>query len=176
MGIFFQESYHVLRYGSLENPPLWGKIIVKFSHLLLTLSSAINILIYSYKVRKLSILRFQTYLHFYVSLLTETKNIRTLSLVKHQMCQNFWNLQKVNVDKVLTFNFKKALYFNLFFLGFQVPSGFENILRLDQLGQTQSWGRTFTDPLYYCLHVNWAPKANMHRRNSNVMNFIEIKA
>lgn len=44
-----QESYHILRYGAMENPPLWGKIIVKFSHLLLTLSSAINILIYSYK-------------------------------------------------------------------------------------------------------------------------------
>ena len=35
----------------MENPPLWGKIIVKFSHLLLTLSSAMNILIYFYKVR-----------------------------------------------------------------------------------------------------------------------------
>ena len=45
-----QESYHVLRYGGMKNPPLWGKIVVKFSHLLLTLSSAINIIIYSYKV------------------------------------------------------------------------------------------------------------------------------
>ena len=51
MSQIFQESYHVLRYGAMENPPLWGKIIVKFSHLLLTLSSAMNILIYFYKVR-----------------------------------------------------------------------------------------------------------------------------
>ena len=28
----------------------WGKVVIKFSHLLLSLSSAINILIYSYKV------------------------------------------------------------------------------------------------------------------------------
>ena len=33
--------------------PLWGKILIKFSHLLLTTSSAINILIYSYKVKKI---------------------------------------------------------------------------------------------------------------------------
>ena len=48
------ESYHLLRYGariSESEEPLWGKIVIKFSHLLLTLSSAINILIYSYKVR-----------------------------------------------------------------------------------------------------------------------------
>ena len=38
-------------YGKMEREPLWGKIIIKFSHLLLSLSSAINILIYSYKVR-----------------------------------------------------------------------------------------------------------------------------
>lgn len=46
------ESYHLLRYGariSESEEPLWGKIVIKFSHLLLTLSSAINILIYSYK-------------------------------------------------------------------------------------------------------------------------------
>ena len=40
----------MLRYGGMKNPPLWGKIVIKFSHLLLTLSSAINIIIYSYKV------------------------------------------------------------------------------------------------------------------------------
>ena len=48
------ESYHLLCYGtriSESEEPLWGKIVIKFSHLLLTLSSAINILIYSYKVR-----------------------------------------------------------------------------------------------------------------------------
>ena len=54
MSRIFKESYHILRYGAMENPPLWGKIIVKFSHLLLTLSSAINILIYSYKVKTLA--------------------------------------------------------------------------------------------------------------------------
>ena len=40
----------MVRYGPMEKEPLWGKIIIKFSHLLLSLSSAINILIYSYKV------------------------------------------------------------------------------------------------------------------------------
>ena len=36
------ESYHLLRYGariSESEEPLWGKIVIKFSHLLLTLSS-----------------------------------------------------------------------------------------------------------------------------------------
>ena len=56
--INLSESYHLLRYGEMiqENEePLWGKIVIKFSHLLLTLSSAINIIIYSYKVRMISI-------------------------------------------------------------------------------------------------------------------------
>jgi len=43
------ESYHMLRHGKLLHEPLWGKIVIKFSHLLLTLSSAVNIIIYSYK-------------------------------------------------------------------------------------------------------------------------------
>jgi len=49
MFINFHESYHILRYGKMSREPLWGKILIKFSHLLLTTSSAINILIYSYK-------------------------------------------------------------------------------------------------------------------------------
>ena len=51
--INLSESYHLLRYGEMiqeKEEPLWGKIVIKFSHLLLTLSSAINIIIYSYKV------------------------------------------------------------------------------------------------------------------------------
>jgi len=43
------ESYQMLSYGQLPHEPLWGRIMIKFSHLLLTLSSAVNILIYSYK-------------------------------------------------------------------------------------------------------------------------------
>ena len=45
------ESYHRLLYGDLEHEPLWGKLVIKVSHLLLGLSSAGNIVIYSYKVR-----------------------------------------------------------------------------------------------------------------------------
>ena len=37
-------------YGELQYEPLWGRILIKCSHLLLTLSSAVNIVIYSYKV------------------------------------------------------------------------------------------------------------------------------
>lgn len=37
-------------YGSLRYEPLWGKVLIKLSHLLLCLSSAVNIIIYSYKV------------------------------------------------------------------------------------------------------------------------------
>ena len=48
--MWVQESYHLLQYGAMTNPPFWGKVVIKFSHLLLSLSSAINILIYSYKV------------------------------------------------------------------------------------------------------------------------------
>ena len=40
----------VILYGELKTEPLWGRIVIKFSHLLLTLSSALNIAIYSYKV------------------------------------------------------------------------------------------------------------------------------
>ena len=34
----------------MVNEPLWGRIMIKLSHLLLTISSATNILIYSTKV------------------------------------------------------------------------------------------------------------------------------
>ena len=44
------ESYHMLRYGKMTAEPLWSKIIIKLSHLLLSLSSAVNIIIYSAKV------------------------------------------------------------------------------------------------------------------------------
>merc|ERR1739848_178184 len=45
-----QESYHILRYGPIgEDAPLWGKISIRISHLLITLSSAFNIVIYYYK-------------------------------------------------------------------------------------------------------------------------------
>ena len=37
-------------YGSLMFKPLWAKFFIKLSHLLLCLSSAVNIIIYSYKV------------------------------------------------------------------------------------------------------------------------------
>jgi hypothetical protein len=33
-----------------KEEPLWGRIVIKISHLLITLSSALNIIIYSYKV------------------------------------------------------------------------------------------------------------------------------
>merc|ERR1719323_1238139 len=36
-------------YGSLKYKPLWGRILIKVSHLLLCLSSAVNIVIYYYK-------------------------------------------------------------------------------------------------------------------------------
>ena len=106
----------------------------------------------------LSMLRFPTYLPYYISLLmAETKNLRTPSLILNIKCVKTLKSSKVNVDKVLTVNFKKTLYlsfeesfgfwsflFKLFsFSGFQIPSSFENILCLYQLGQNQSWGRTF---------------------------------
>jgi len=43
------ESYQMLVYGSLKFKPFWCKLLIKFSHLLLGMSSAFNILIYSYK-------------------------------------------------------------------------------------------------------------------------------
>ncbi|XP_023335794.1 FMRFamide receptor isoform X2 [Eurytemora carolleeae] len=43
------ESYQMLMWGSLKYTPLWGRLVIKLSHLLLTVSSAVNILIYSYK-------------------------------------------------------------------------------------------------------------------------------
>ena len=38
-------------YGKLKFTPFWGKIVIKLSHLLLASSSALNIVIYSYKVQ-----------------------------------------------------------------------------------------------------------------------------
>merc|ERR1719300_1738637 len=43
------ECYQMIVYGALRYEPLWGKILIKISHLLLCLSSAVNIIIYSYK-------------------------------------------------------------------------------------------------------------------------------
>merc|ERR1719483_1001255 len=43
------ESYQMLVYGSLKFKPFWCKVLIKCSHLMLGLSSAVNILIYSYK-------------------------------------------------------------------------------------------------------------------------------
>jgi hypothetical protein len=40
----------MIAYGKMKFTPLWGSIVIKFSHLLLTISSALNIVIYSYKV------------------------------------------------------------------------------------------------------------------------------
>ena len=40
----------MLMWGKLMYTPLWGRLVIKLSHLLLTVSSAVNILIYSYKV------------------------------------------------------------------------------------------------------------------------------
>eukprot|EP00092_Neocalanus_flemingeri_P024640 GFUD01026725.1.p1 GENE.GFUD01026725.1~~GFUD01026725.1.p1 ORF type:complete len:407 (+),score=101.90 GFUD01026725.1:197-1417(+) len=43
------ESYQVILWGELRDEPLWGRILIKCSHLLLSVSSALNIVIYSYK-------------------------------------------------------------------------------------------------------------------------------
>ena len=40
----------MIMYGSLKFEPFWGRLVIKLSHLLLGMSSAVNILIYSYKV------------------------------------------------------------------------------------------------------------------------------
>ena len=37
-------------YGEMKYTPLWGRLVIKLSHILLSLSSALNIGIYSYKV------------------------------------------------------------------------------------------------------------------------------
>ena len=39
--------------GQLEHEPLWGRLVIKLSHFLLGVSSAVNILIYSYKVSQI---------------------------------------------------------------------------------------------------------------------------
>ena len=45
---YSSESLKVILHGELMEEPLWGRIMIKLSHLLLTLSSALNIIIYSY--------------------------------------------------------------------------------------------------------------------------------
>ena len=45
-----------MTYGKLsEDPPLWIMYLVKINHLLLAINSAINIVIYSFKVSKCNI-------------------------------------------------------------------------------------------------------------------------
>ena len=45
-----------MTYGKLsEDPPLWILYLVKINHLLLAINSAINIVIYSFKVSKYNI-------------------------------------------------------------------------------------------------------------------------
>ena len=52
-----------MTHGSLsEDPPLWIMYLVKINHLLLAINSAINILIYSFKVRHFILLFFLLYL------------------------------------------------------------------------------------------------------------------
>ena len=72
----------------------------------------------------LSMLRFPTYLPYYFSLLmAETKNLRTPSLILNIKCVKTLKSSKVNVDKVLTVNFKKTLY-----LSFEESFGFWSFL------------------------------------------------
>ena len=46
------ECYHVLYHGNVRHweQPLWAKVVIKLSHLLLSVSSAVNIIIYSTKM------------------------------------------------------------------------------------------------------------------------------
>ena len=53
------ESYQRIVYGQLEHEPLWGRLVIKLSHFLLGISSAVNILIYSYKVIIITIIIIQ---------------------------------------------------------------------------------------------------------------------
>ena len=42
----------MVQYGRLEEHPAWVMILVKVNHVLLTINSATNIVIYSYKVKQ----------------------------------------------------------------------------------------------------------------------------
>ena len=42
----------MVQYGRLEEHPAWVMILVKVNHVLLTINSATNIVIYSYKVQQ----------------------------------------------------------------------------------------------------------------------------
>jgi hypothetical protein len=46
-------SHQMVRHGELTEHPDWVMLLVKINHLLLTINSATNIIIYSYKVTKL---------------------------------------------------------------------------------------------------------------------------
>merc|ERR1712223_1247700 len=43
------ESYNIVMFGKLHEQPIWAGVVIKTSHLLLTFSSAVNILIYYFK-------------------------------------------------------------------------------------------------------------------------------
>ena len=52
----------MVQYGRLEEHPAWVMILVKVNHVLLTINSATNIVIYSYKVQPFVFL--STLFHF----------------------------------------------------------------------------------------------------------------
>ena len=68
-------------YGKMKFTPLWGSIVIKLSHLLLTISSALNIVIYSYKVR--------LHIHYTVhSTATPHLRVTTLTSILNAMPQS----------------------------------------------------------------------------------------
>ena len=50
--VLIHDVIQMVQYGRLEEHPAWVMILVKVNHVLLTINSATNIVIYSYKVQQ----------------------------------------------------------------------------------------------------------------------------
>ena len=72
----------MVQYGRLEEHPAWVMILVKVNHVLLTINSATNIVIYSYKVH-------QFVFHFRSIALCQDFKFRTVIVSAFQRKRNF---------------------------------------------------------------------------------------
>ena len=97
----------------IQSPPGWGNLVIKVSHLLLTFSSAANILIYSYKVnRTIYIDIVNVYIQGYPQRKKRLYKIYTIndsiklvfSLPNHQTSQKKTLFKKYNLIKLRTYH------------------------------------------------------------------------
>ena len=128
--------------------PLWGRILIKFSHFLLTISSALNIIIYSYNERSpvlFSLISYHLFIGFQVP--SSPGNIlQEIQLSLHcRQTTSDWTIPRLNLDIVrlsetrtiwISGKLSPALYHTFFYFFYKTfPNQFifEKILQFSNL-------------------------------------------